>query len=186
MKMLQHEAFAYCCGKGDVVLRESYRPHTRGQLDYAFPLSKDLQHLQVGPSRNAECSNLKLLTGMIKQGNSNHMCVLKWDFNQLSTNGGTSNLTSKKVNSNGSSFWNVDSSSTSTTPIVEKIDKMKRLIIDWAATLVDYEGKPLTRVDSSGDYDSENEVASVDNDMTNFLASKDVGYGTNSLLEQWK
>ncbi|GKA18438.1 hypothetical protein Tco_0698353 [Tanacetum coccineum] len=40
MKMLQHEAFAYCCGKGDVVLRESYRPHTRGQLDYAFPLSK--------------------------------------------------------------------------------------------------------------------------------------------------
>ncbi|GJS09197.1 hypothetical protein Tco_0365993 [Tanacetum coccineum] len=30
------------------------------------------------------------------------------------------------------------------------------------------------------------EVASVDNDMANFLASKDVGYGTNSLLEQWK
>ncbi|GKC76780.1 hypothetical protein Tco_1127554, partial [Tanacetum coccineum] len=40
MKMLQHEAFACCCGKGDVVLRESYRPHTRGQLYYAFPLSK--------------------------------------------------------------------------------------------------------------------------------------------------
>ncbi|GKE62463.1 hypothetical protein Tco_1512830, partial [Tanacetum coccineum] len=43
-----------------------------------------------------------------------------------------------------------------------------------------------TRVDSSGDHDSDDEVASIDNDMTNFLASKDVGYGTNSLLEQWK
>ncbi|GKF93336.1 hypothetical protein Tco_0280055, partial [Tanacetum coccineum] len=31
----------------------------------------------------------------------------------LGTNGGTSNLASKKANSNGSSFWNVESSSTS-------------------------------------------------------------------------
>ncbi|GJX72222.1 hypothetical protein Tco_0309393 [Tanacetum coccineum] len=52
-------------------------------------------------------------------------------------------------------------------------------------TLVD-EGKPLAKVDFSGDHDSEDEVASVDNKMTNFLASKKVGYGTNSLLEQWK
>ncbi|GJX63385.1 retrotransposon protein, putative, ty1-copia subclass, partial [Tanacetum coccineum] len=37
-----------------------------------------------------------------------------------------------------------------------------------------------------GDHDSKDEVASVDNDMANFLASKDVGYGINSLLEQWK
>ncbi|GJZ36044.1 hypothetical protein Tco_0581861, partial [Tanacetum coccineum] len=48
------------------------------------------------------------------------------------------------------------------------------------------EGKPLTRVDSLSDHDSEDKVASVDNDMANFLASKNVGYGTNSLLEQWK
>ncbi|GKB67652.1 hypothetical protein Tco_0929064 [Tanacetum coccineum] len=39
-------------------------------------------------------------------------------------------------------------------------------------TLVDDEGKPLTKVDSSGDHDSEDEVASVDNDMEKFLASK--------------
>ncbi|GKA94423.1 hypothetical protein Tco_0816461 [Tanacetum coccineum] len=75
---------------------------------------------------------------------------------------------------------------TSTTPIIGKIDKMERLIIDGTAILVDDEGIPLTTVDSSGDNDSDDEVASVDNDMTNFLASKDVGYGTNSLLEQWK
>nr|GEU77589.1 hypothetical protein [Tanacetum cinerariifolium] len=62
----------------------------------------------------------------------------------------------------------------------------KRLIIDEKVTLVDDEDKPLTKVDSSGDYDSKNEVASVENNMANFLASKKVGYGTNSLLEQWK
>nr|GEU41086.1 hypothetical protein [Tanacetum cinerariifolium] len=95
-------------------------------------------------------------------------------------------MASKKVNSSGSSLWNVESSSTNTTPIAEKIDTIKRLIINGKATLVDDEGKPLAKVDSSGDHDSENEVASVDNKNGKFLASKKVGYGTNSLLEQWK
>ncbi|GJW29872.1 putative ribonuclease H-like domain-containing protein [Tanacetum coccineum] len=47
-------------------------------------------------------------------------------------------------------------------------------------------GIPLKRVVDSGDHDSDNEVASVDQDMANCLASNDVEYGTNSLLEQWK
>ncbi|GKF03619.1 hypothetical protein Tco_0030542, partial [Tanacetum coccineum] len=81
---------------------------------------------------------------------------------------------------------NVESSSTSTTSIAEKIDKIERLIIDGKVTLVDDEGKPLEKVDSSGDHDSEDEVASVDNEIVIFLTSKKVGYGTNSLLEQWK
>nr|GEX57663.1 hypothetical protein [Tanacetum cinerariifolium] len=62
----------------------------------------------------------------------------------------------------------------------------KGLIINGTATLVDDEGKPLIRVDTLSDHDSEDEIASVDNDMAKFLASKNVGYGTNSLLEQWK
>ncbi|GKF94509.1 hypothetical protein Tco_0284209, partial [Tanacetum coccineum] len=49
--------------------------------------------------------------------------------------------------------WNVESSSTSTTPIVEKIDKTERLIIDGTHTLVDDEGIPLKRVDSLGNHD---------------------------------
>ncbi|GKA09224.1 hypothetical protein Tco_0688555 [Tanacetum coccineum] len=53
---------------------------------------------------------------------------------------------SKKANSNGSSLWNVKSSSTSTTPIVEKIDKIERLIIDGKVTFVDDEVKPLERL----------------------------------------
>ncbi|GKB06800.1 hypothetical protein Tco_0835033, partial [Tanacetum coccineum] len=74
----------------------------------------------------------------------------------LGTNGGTSNLTSKEASSSGSSFWNVGSNSISTTPVV----------------------------DYPGDHDSEDEVALVDIEMANFLASERVGYGTNSLLEQ--
>ncbi|GJZ44184.1 hypothetical protein Tco_0591439, partial [Tanacetum coccineum] len=69
-----------------------------------------------------------------------------------------SNLASKKANSSESLFWNVGSGSTSTTPIVEKVIT-ERLIIDGRVTLMDDEGKPL---------------------------EKKVGYGTNSLLEQWK
>ncbi|GJY20739.1 hypothetical protein Tco_0393305 [Tanacetum coccineum] len=39
-------------------------------------------------------------------------------------------------------------------------------------TLADDEGKPLAKVDSLGDHDSEDEVASVDNEMEIFLALK--------------
>nr|GEZ37763.1 hypothetical protein [Tanacetum cinerariifolium] len=45
--MVPYEAFACGCGAGDVVLRESYKPKTRGKLYYACPLSKDLQHLKA-------------------------------------------------------------------------------------------------------------------------------------------
>ncbi|GKC00831.1 hypothetical protein Tco_0986967 [Tanacetum coccineum] len=44
-------------------------------------------------------------------------------------------------------------------------------------TFVDDEGKPLAKVDSLSDHESENEVALVDNKMEIFLASKKVGYG---------
>ncbi|GJV61331.1 hypothetical protein Tco_1467431 [Tanacetum coccineum] len=62
-----------------------------------------------------------------------------------STNGGTIDFASKEVNSSGSSFWNVGSSSVNTTPIVEKIDKLEKLIIDRKIKLVDDEGKPLKK-----------------------------------------
>nr|GEW22741.1 hypothetical protein [Tanacetum cinerariifolium] len=87
----------------------------------------------------------------------------------------------------GEGFYTCNVSiNTSITSILEKIDKMEILIIDGKVFLVDDEGKPLTKVVSSGDHDSEDEIASVANDMSNFLASKKDDYGTNSLLEQWK
>ncbi|GKA90097.1 hypothetical protein Tco_0811909 [Tanacetum coccineum] len=62
------------------------------------------------------------------------------------------------------------SSSTSTTPIVQKTDKIERLIIDGKVTLVVDEGKPLENVNSLGDHDSEDEVELVDNEMTSFIS----------------
>ncbi|GJY85266.1 retrotransposon protein, putative, ty1-copia subclass [Tanacetum coccineum] len=58
-----------------------------------------------------------------------------------------------EANSNGSSFWNVKTSSTSTTPIVDKIGKIEKLIIDGKVTLVDDDGKPLKKIDYPGDHD---------------------------------
>ncbi|GJW42991.1 hypothetical protein Tco_0071790 [Tanacetum coccineum] len=51
--------------------------------------------------------------------------------------GRTSNLVSKEPNSSGSLFWNVETSITSTTPIVDKIGKLEKLIIDGKVTLVE-------------------------------------------------
>nr|GFA87605.1 hypothetical protein [Tanacetum cinerariifolium] len=98
---------------------------------------------------------------------------------ELGTN--RKNLASKATNSSGFLFWNAKSSSPSPTPIIEKINKMEILIICGKAILIDNEGKPMRKVDK----DSEDEVASDDNEMASFLAKRD-GYGTQSLLEQWK
>ncbi|GKA29934.1 reverse transcriptase domain-containing protein [Tanacetum coccineum] len=96
---------------------------------------------------------------------------------------GTSNVASNEANSSGSSFWNVETSSTSNTPIVDKIRKLEKLIIKGKVTLVDDDGKPLKKVDYAGDHDSVDEVESVDNDMARSMASERVGFGTKSLLE---
>ncbi|GJX07076.1 hypothetical protein Tco_0195008 [Tanacetum coccineum] len=82
----------------------------------------------------------------------------------LGTNRGTSNLASKKANSSGSSFWNVRSSSTSTTLLACKNDKMIKTYIDKKSYTV-------------------NDKVKLEESV---LASKKVGYCTNSLLEQWK
>ncbi|GJU58641.1 pyruvate, phosphate dikinase, chloroplastic [Tanacetum coccineum] len=89
---------------------------------------------------------------------------------KLGTNGGASNLANKATNSSGSSFWNAESSSPSTTLTIEKINKFENLVIDGQATLMDEAGNPLKKVEYSGDHDSEDEVASVDNDMARDLA----------------
>nr|GEZ26714.1 hypothetical protein [Tanacetum cinerariifolium] len=110
--------------------------------------------------------------------NSNTFDVLNSVVNdvELGTNGRTSNLASNEANSSGSSFWNVETSSTSTTLNIDKIGKLEKLIIDGKVTLVD---------DDPDKHNSEDEVESVDNDMARYMASEMVGFGTKSLLEQW-
>ncbi|GKD78238.1 hypothetical protein Tco_1340859 [Tanacetum coccineum] len=75
---------------------------------------------------------------------------------------------------------------TTTTPIIDKISKFEELLSSGKATLVDEAGNPLKKVEFPDDYDSEDEVASVDNDMARSLDSERVGFGTQSLLEQWR
>nr|GEV28256.1 hypothetical protein [Tanacetum cinerariifolium] len=60
--------------------------------------------------------------------------------------------------------------STGNTPIIDKIKKFEYLLIDGQAILVDEAGNPLKKVECLSNYDSEDEVASVDNDMACSLA----------------
>ncbi|GJX86600.1 hypothetical protein Tco_0337374, partial [Tanacetum coccineum] len=70
--------------------------------------------------------------------------------------------------------------------LLKKFRKLENLIIDRKVTLVDDDGKPLKKVDYPGDYNSEDEVESVDNDMARSMASESISFGTKSLLEQWR
>ncbi|GJU60103.1 putative ribonuclease H-like domain-containing protein, partial [Tanacetum coccineum] len=56
------------------------------------------------------------------------------------------------------------------TPIIDKIGKFEELLTSGQAILLDKAGNPIKKVEFSGDYDSEDEVASVDNDMACSLA----------------
>ncbi|GJR78302.1 putative reverse transcriptase domain-containing protein [Tanacetum coccineum] len=151
------------------------------------PTKQVFQHVSKKPTANTsgKKKNNAEPTKEVSESNPFEVITSVENDMELGTNGGTSKLASQEANSSGSSFLNVDSGSPSTTPIIEKIDKIEKLIIDERITLVDDEGKPLEKVVYSGYYDSEDEVASVDNEMASFLAKKD-GYGAQSLLEQWK
>nr|GEV19675.1 hypothetical protein [Tanacetum cinerariifolium] len=57
------------------------------------------------------------------------------------------------------------SSSTSTTPIAERIDKIERQIIDEKLTLVDNDGKTLPKVVCKRNVDSDSEIEDVVDDL---------------------
>nr|GEZ19636.1 hypothetical protein [Tanacetum cinerariifolium] len=141
-----------------------------------FKLTKQVyQPISKKPTANASINKKKNVepTKEVRKSNPFEVLTMVKNDMELGTNGGTSNLASQATTSNGSSFWNVDASIPSTTPIIEKIDKIEKLIIEGKVTLVDDEGKALEKVASSCEYDSEDEVALVDNEMTIFLAKKD-------------
>nr|GEW41062.1 hypothetical protein [Tanacetum cinerariifolium] len=79
---------------------------------------------------------------------------------EFSTNENTTNLVNNRATSSGSSFMNIDNDEefVSNTPIGEKINKIERQICEGELRLLDNDGNSLS----------------------------DKGYGTNSLLEQWR
>ncbi|GKA39136.1 hypothetical protein Tco_0731687 [Tanacetum coccineum] len=86
----------------------------------------------------------------------------------------TANTNSNKKKGVDPTKENVETSGTSTTPIVDKIGKLEKLIIEGKITLVDDDGKPLKKVDYLGDHDSDDEVFSVDNAMARSMATETV------------
>ncbi|GKA33130.1 high affinity nitrate transporter 2.6-like protein [Tanacetum coccineum] len=125
------------------------------------PAKQVYQPVSKKPTTNTSGNKKKNMKPTKEVSKSNPFDVLTLVENDvdLGTNGRTSNLASQEANSSGSSCRNVNSSSPITTPIIKKINKIDKLIIDGKVTLVDDEEKPIERKD---------------------------GYGTNSLLEQWK
>ncbi|GJV89038.1 hypothetical protein Tco_1532976 [Tanacetum coccineum] len=141
-----------------------------------FKPAKEYRRVLKKPTTNTSCNKKKVVEPTKEVSNSNPFDMLNLVDNdgELGINGMTSNLASNGANSSGSSFWNVETSSTSTTLIVDKTGKIKKLIFDGKVTLVDDDGKPLKKVDYSDDHDSEDEVESVDNNMDR------AGFGTQS------
>ncbi|GJT77284.1 putative reverse transcriptase domain-containing protein [Tanacetum coccineum] len=97
---------------------------------------------------------------------------------------------SNRNDANSSGKKEASCGSYSTTPIVERIDKMERQNIDGKLTLVDDDGKLLPKVVSMANVDSDSEVKDAVDVHQVFMASTSLkrgansGYGTNSLFEQ--
>ncbi|GJW53302.1 hypothetical protein Tco_0097387 [Tanacetum coccineum] len=149
-------------------------------LKVSFKPTKEYRPILKKPTANTSGNKKKRVEPTKEGSNSNPFDGLDLVDNdeELGTNEGTLNLASNGDNSSGSSFWNVETSSTRTTPIVDRFGKIEKLIMDGKLTLVDNDGKPLKNVDYPGDHDSEDEVESADNDMAHSMAFERVGFGT--------
>ncbi|GKE12119.1 retrotransposon protein, putative, ty1-copia subclass [Tanacetum coccineum] len=152
-----------------------------------FKPQEEYRPVPKKPTATSSGNKKKGVKPTIEVSNSNLFDVLNSVDNdvEFGTNGGTTNLVHNGATSSGASFMNVDNSSSSTTPIINKIRKFEDLLTSGQAILVDKADNPLKKVEFPDEYDSEDEVASVDNDMARSMASERVGFGTQSLLEQW-
>ncbi|GJY78947.1 hypothetical protein Tco_0484748 [Tanacetum coccineum] len=147
-----------------------------GHIQEEYPKNIGLEYRPVPkkPTANSNSNKKKGVVPTNEVSNSNPFKVLNSGDNDVmfGTNEGTTNLVNNRANSSGSFFMNVKNSSTNTTPITDKIRKFKDLLISRKAVLVDETGNPLKNAECLGDYDSEDEVASVDNDMAHSMTSE--------------
>ncbi|GJZ81534.1 retrotransposon protein, putative, ty1-copia subclass [Tanacetum coccineum] len=119
---------------------------------------KEYRHVLKKSIANSSSIKKKGVEHTIEVSNSNPFDVLNSVDNdvEFGTNGGTTNLVNNGATSSGSSFMNVDNSSSGTTPIIDKIKKFEDLLTSGQAILVDKAGNPLKK-DSygNGDYDDD-------------------------------
>nr|GEW15458.1 hypothetical protein [Tanacetum cinerariifolium] len=163
-------------------------PNVRVEYEWKPPRCASCKTCSQKATASSSGNKKKGVKPAIEVSNSNPFEVLNSVNNvmELGTNGGTTTLVNNVATSSGSSFMNVNNSSTGTTHIIDKIGKFKELITSGQAILVDEARNPLKKVEFLRDYDIEDEVASVDNDMARSTASERVGFGTQSLLKQWR
>ncbi|GJT93963.1 hypothetical protein Tco_1082808 [Tanacetum coccineum] len=76
---------------------------------------------------------------------------------------------------NKASTSSVQEEGQSSTSLVEKINMFEKQLLERNCMLVNDDGKPLKKVDYSGNEDSEDEIEYVDNEMASYLASKPLG-----------
>ncbi|GJT41434.1 ARID DNA-binding domain-containing protein [Tanacetum coccineum] len=151
-----------------------------------FKPQKEYRPVTKKPNASSSGNKKKGVEPTIEVSNSNPFDVLNSVDNdvEFGTNGGTTNLVNNGATSSGSSFMNIDNDGefASNTPIGEKIDKIERQICEGKLRLLDNDGNLL----------SDSEVEVVFDKTSNLRIStsgkdgSDKGYGTNSLLEQWR
>nr|GEV05649.1 hypothetical protein [Tanacetum cinerariifolium] len=146
-------------------------------------------YILVSNKNIVNISSTKKQVGLSRQevSNSNPFDALNSVENDddLGTNG-------RNSKSAGKGSLNVEPGSSINTPIVEKIDKLEKQIIDVELIFVDDDGKPLDKVGHMVNADSNSEVEEVPKEILDFMASislqsgSDSGYSTKSLLELWR
>ncbi|GJY51276.1 hypothetical protein Tco_0442123 [Tanacetum coccineum] len=135
-----------------------------------FKPQKEYRHASKKSTASSSGNKKKGVEPTIEVSNSNPFDVLNSVDNdvEFGTNRGTTNLY---------------------TPIGEKIDKIERQIGEGKLRLLDNDRNPLV---PTGIVESDSEVEVVFDETANLRVStsgkdgSDKGYGTNSLLEQWR
>ncbi|GKA15353.1 cytokinin dehydrogenase 3-like protein [Tanacetum coccineum] len=162
-------------------------------LKMGFKPQKEYRPIFKKPNASSSGNKKKGVEPTIEVSNSNPFYVLNSVDNdvEFGTNEGNTNLVNNEATSSGSSFMNIDNDGefASNTPIGEKINKIERQICEGKLRLLDNDGNPLV---PTGVVESDSEVEVVFDETANLRIStsgkdrSDKGYGTNSLLEQWR
>nr|GEU74581.1 hypothetical protein [Tanacetum cinerariifolium] len=113
--------------------------------------AKEYRPVSKNPTTNASGNKKNDVEPTNKVSNSNPFDVLNFVENDM----------------------DLESCSISTTLIIEKIGNIENLIRYGKVNLVKDEGVPVKKVEYSSNYDSEDEVASVDNDIARSMASEE-------------
>ncbi|GJY85184.1 hypothetical protein Tco_0499210 [Tanacetum coccineum] len=134
------------------------------------PLKQVYRHVSNRNNASSSGKNKQDVVASKEVSNSNPFDVLNSveKDDDFGTNKGLSKSAGKGRKFDVFSFeqgsFNVASSITNTTPIVERIDKIERQIINEKLALVDDDGKPLPKVVSTENVDFNSEVKDVVDD----------------------